>query len=101
MKVRYLLITVLVSMLGTQGDQESCRQHGSVWTPLEHDFRTGRGGRSTGMHVCEGDPEPTCQQRPGTDVDASRDGRPGEPREGGALLRDPVGSACRQKTGNQ
>lgn len=53
------------------------------------------------MHVCEGDPEPTCQQRPGTDVDASRDGRPGEPREGGALLRDPVGSACRQKTGNQ
>lgn len=74
-----MLITVLVSVLGTQGGQESCHQHGSVWTSLEHDFRTGRGSRSTDMRVCEGDPEPTCQRRPGTCPETGGWGSPLQP----------------------
>lgn len=88
----HLSITALLSTLGTQGDQESCHQHGSVWTPLEHGFRTGRGGRSTDTHVREGGPEPTCWGRPGTDVGVSRDGRRGSPGEAGQRA---------QKTGTQ
>ena len=101
LKVRYLLITVLVSTLGTRGDQESCHQHGSVWTSLEHNFRTGRGSRNTHTRVCEGGPEPTCRRRPGMGGNAPGDGRPEEPREGAAPSLDPVGSACCQETGNQ
>lgn len=78
----HLSITVL-STLGTQGAQESCHQHGSVWTSLEHGLRTGRGGRSTDTRVREGGPEPTCWGRPGTDVGVSRDGRRGSPGEAG------------------
>lgn len=79
----HLSITVLLSTLGTQGAQESCHQHGSVWTSLEHGLRTGRGGRSTDTRVREGGPEPTCWGRPGTDVGVSRDGRRGSPGEAG------------------
>lgn len=96
----HLLITVLLSTLGTQGAQESCHQHGSVWTPLEHGLRTGRGGRSTDTRVREGGPEPACWGRPGTDGRVQRR-EAGEPRGGGPACPEDGNPAPQGKSGSQ